>query len=328
MIEIDTPDTQVRSKFVKEGENQNTPVIKSRCICDIINIGLLTDEEFSTKRIENEICTNCETPKFGSMVVSSENYKQFRPKYNHLGSRNLKLFLERWGLDVKLNSQFAQSDLQSGLASNLTDGVFVINHFLAGRSGAVSSNWSNPSEYISEYKNKSHRHIPIKHAWKSVHGKIIEELVIQKLMPLEILKHGGQFYPKNPFPLLSEIEQIPTEIDAMIFGEEPLEIFTVNGLNNLYLTALWKKISQLVMQVKTCNSDYGHFLLITRNKEESEFCFISITKASLDKWGVMVTQILKNNFTNKISNEIEDNLGAYNQILFRKLNLLEEVSER
>ena len=82
------------------------------------------------------------------------------------------------------------------------------------------------------------------------------------------------------------------------------------------------------MQVKTCNSDYGHFLLITRNKEESEFCFISITKASLDKWGVMVTQILKNNFTNKISNEIEDNLGAYNQILFRKLNLLEEVSER
>ena len=62
-----------RERFVSQGNEDVTEVIKRRCICSY-ELGYLTKQEVESGRIENKKCQDCGKMAYGSGLISSSSY--------------------------------------------------------------------------------------------------------------------------------------------------------------------------------------------------------------------------------------------------------------
>ena len=320
-----------RERFVSQGNEDVTEVIKRRCICSY-EFGYLTKLEVESGRIENKKCQDCGKMAYGSGLISSSSYIEWEPTYNHKYSEKLvKLLEEEWGIECLVSKDDGEAIEDCIRISGVSNGVFVINHSLGGRNGPVSSNWASPVEFTNQYRSKEELNIRYKQFWKSVDGKVVEELFLDRFGFTDYIERGGQYYAKSLDDLTQEEITIPCEIDATIGGNrlarEPLEICTAWNLEDLSVATVNKKIDQMSIQVNALDADAANLVLISRNNSRSlKFAFIKISREQLTHWANQKTQILNSSFRNKEQQEISVNLSVYENIFQNgRLNLQKGV---
>ena len=320
-----------RERFVLEGNEDFTEVIKRRCICKY-ELGYLTKEEVKAKRVENKKCDDCGRMAYGSGLICSSSYVQWAPTYSHKYSEKLVQVLEEeWGIECLVSKDDGEAIEDCISIGTVNNGVFVINHSLGGRDGPVSSNWASPAEFSNQYRSKGELNIRYKQFWRSVDGKVVEELFLDRFGFTDYIERGGQYYAKSLDDLTQEEITIPCEIDATIGGNrlarEPLEICTAWNLEDLSVATVNKKIDQMSIQVDVMDADAANLVLISRNNSRSlKFAFIKISREQLTHWANQKTQILNSSFRNKEQQEISVNLSVYENIFQNgRLNLQKGV---
>ena len=320
-----------RERFVSQGNEDVTEVIKRRCVCKY-EVGFLTEAEVEKGRIENNKCQDCGKMAYGSGLISSSSYIEWAPTYNHKYSEKLvQLLEEEWGIECLVSKDDGEAIEDCISIGNVNNGVFVIHHSLGGRDGPVSSNWANPEEFANQYRAQGELKIRYKQFWRSVDGKVIEELFLSRFGFTDYIERGGQYYAKSLDDLTQEEITIPCEIDATIGGNrlarEPLEICTAWNLEDLSVATVNKKIDQMSIQVDVMDADAANLVLISRNNSRSlKFAFIKISREQLTHWANQKTQILNSSFRNKEQQEISVNLSVYENIFQNgRLNLQKGV---
>jgi hypothetical protein len=314
-----------RERFVSEGNEDVTEVIKRRCICKY-EVGYLTKEEVKAKRVENKKCDDCGRMAYGSGLICSSSYVEWAPTYSHKYSKKLVQLLEdMWGIECLVSKEDGEAIEDCISIGGVNNGVFVISHSLGGRDGPVSSNWANPEEFANQYRAKGELKIRYKQFWRSVDGKVIEELFLSRFGFTDYIERGGQYYAKSLDDLTQE--EIPCEVDAIIRGREPLEICTAWSLEDLNVATVNKKIDQMAIQINTLDADAANLVVISRNNSRSlKFAFIKISREQLTNWAAQKTQILNSSFRNKEQQEISVNLSVYENIFQTgRLNLQKGV---
>ena len=119
--------------------------------------------------------------------------------------------------------------------------------------------------------------------------------------------YGGQYYLQSPFDLI--LGNIPVEIDAILSADDtPLEIMTIQNFSQFKAVKLFRKLSQLAIQIRALESDKGALLILDRTTRD--FVWVEINSESLIDWSNQIACNLNN-----ISYYIEDYRTYWDKII-------------
>jgi hypothetical protein len=306
-----------RKKYVTKAEARETWVETHRCTCGKLLVDKLTQSQIEQMWIGNLAC-DCGALLRGSIIEATTDYEDLGD-YNHSASENLVLAIKNLFTRVEINTTPRAKKIEEALKLKIDPGLFVFKHHLCGRSGVTSSNWSNPVSYSNEYRSRFEPHFRLKGSKFTVIGKIFEEVIIQKLKMNSLGSAGGQYYLESPFDLI--LGNIPVEIDAILSADDtPLEIMTIQNFSQFKAVKLFRKLSQLAIQIRALGSDKGALLILDRTTRD--FVWVEINSESLIDWSNQIALNLNNisyyiedyrTYWDKIINLEEGTVRDYNQ---------------
>ena len=313
-------ETRRSLKYVTNAEATETWVETHRCICGKLLLDKLNREQIEQMWIGNLPC-ECGELFRGSLIEATTDYEDLG-HYDESASENLVLAIKKLFSRVEVNTTPTAKIVEQALKIKIDPGLFVFKHHLSGRSGVTSSNWSNPVSFSKEYQSRFKPHFRLNESRFTVIGRIFEEVIIQKLKMNSLGDYGGQYYVESPFEQI--LGYIPCEIDAILSADgTPLEIFTIENFSQLKAVKLFRKLSQLAIQIRALRalgSDKGALLLIDRTTRD--FVWVEINSESLIDWSDQIASNLNNisyyiedykTYWDKIVNLEEGTVRDYNQ---------------
>tara|TARA_B100001142_G_C14334471_1_gene655365 strand:+ start:1345 stop:2328 length:984 start_codon:yes stop_codon:yes gene_type:complete len=306
-----------RKKYVTNAEARETWVETHRCTCGKLIVDKLTQSQIKQMRIGNLPC-ECGELFRGSLIEATTDYEDLG-HYDESASENLVLAIKKLFSKVEVNTTSRARIVEEALKLKIDPGLFVFKHHLCGRSGVTSSNWSNPISFSKEYQSRFKPHFRLNESRFTVIGRIFEEVIIQKLKIGRIGDYGGQYYVGSPFEQI--LGDIPTEVDAILSDDGiPLEIFTVGNFSKLKAVKLYRKLSQLAMQIRALGSEKGALLVLDRTTRD--FAWVEINSESLIEWSEQIASNLNN-----ISYYIEDYKTYWDKIIHLEEGIVRDYNQ-
>ena len=306
-----------RKKYVTYTEARETWVETHRCTCGKLIVDKLTQSQIKQMRIGNLPC-ECGELFRGSLIEATADYEDLG-HYDESASENLVLAIKKLFSKVEVNTTPRARIVEEALKLKIDPGLFVFKHHLCGRSGVTSSNWSNPVTFSKEYQSRFKPHFRLNESRFTVIGRIFEELIIQKLKMNNLGDYGGQYYVESPFEQI--LGYIPCEVDAILSDDgTPLEIFTIENFSQLKAVKLYRKLSQLAIQIRALKSDKGALLLMDRTSKD--FVYVEINSESLIDWSEQIASHLNN-----ISYYIEDYKTYWDKIIHLEEGIVRDYNQ-
>ncbi len=256
---------------IKAGEN---PIVRThRCVCGSEFYSQLTTQMKSSLRI-NDIGCECGGTMYGSLVISGDRYKEWRPSFERNGDGDLndemiRIVRKILGEDAIVGRYALRTALEEALGNfeNKND-LYVFCHHIIGRPGLTSSNYFRKDQGNSGRRVEPRIRTYSRSDRRTIEGKVLEKIVLQAGCESGVLIEGGQ--TTADADCLEGV--VHTEVDAICADTlGPVEIATRDRLHldelqehalATFNRVVKKKLYQLGAQVLALGSEVAHLVFL------------------------------------------------------------------
>ena len=256
---------------IEAGKN---PIVRThRCGCGLEIFSQLTTQMKSSLWINNVDC-ECGRTMYGSLVISGDRYKEWKPSFERNGDGDLNdemigIVRKILGEDAKLGRYALRSALEEALGNfeNNND-FYIFCHHIIGRPGLTASNYFRRGQRNSGRCIEPRIRTYSKSDRRTIEGKVLENIVLQAGCESGVLIEGGQTTANADW--LDEV--IHTEVDAICADTlGPVEIATRDQLHldelqdhalATFSKVVKKKLYQLGAQVLALGSEVAHLVFL------------------------------------------------------------------